>query len=402
MALATIAGAQLTAALKPQLALLVKDMRDQLDADTTLLEQWRARHAEALRDKRTATSWTEWSEDLLTQAAVGWLLTSVFVRFCEDNLLLGDTKVWIAGPTPLLRQRAVDAENAFYREHQDCSYREWLLQSFDALRDNPATQALVDEHAALHIIAPHSDAVQQLLAFWRQTDDTGELVWSFRDETLSTRFLGDLYQDLSDFAKKKYALLQTPEFVEEFILDQTLEPALKDRPLEGFKLIDPTCGSGHFLLGAFARLLDRWHRHAPALELRTRVNNALASVYGVDINPFAVAIAKFRLIVAAMKACDEKTLVNAPKFTLNLAAGDSLLFGPEQDGNEALDYGDIAFDKDAVVSGFTYSTEDTRVLRAFLTPGQYDAVVGNPPYWPVPDDGTTWSLSPGCVRSSFS
>ncbi|MBF6301580.1 BREX-2 system adenine-specific DNA-methyltransferase PglX [Nocardia amamiensis] len=385
MASATLTGARLTAALKPQLTLLVDDMRERLHADAHELENWRKTHREAVREKRTATSWTDWSEDQLTQAAVGWLLTSVFVRFCEDNLLLGDTAVWIGGPTPLLRQRAVDAENAFYREHQDCSYREWLEQSFDALRRNPATQALVDEHAALNIIAPSSDAVQKLLGFWRQTDDAGELVWSFRDESLSTRFLGDLYQDLSDFAKKKYALLQTPEFVEEFILDQTLEPALKDRPLEGFKLIDPTCGSGHFLLGAFARLMERWHRHAPGVELRARVDNALSSIYGVDLNPFAVAIAKFRLIVAAMKACEETSLVHAPKFTLNLVAGDSLLHGPEQDGKEAFDYGNAAFDKDAVVSGFTYSTEDARVLRRFLAPGQYDAVVGNPPYVTVND-----------------
>ncbi|USI91687.1 BREX-2 system adenine-specific DNA-methyltransferase PglX [Rhodococcus pyridinivorans] len=385
MALATIAGAQLTAALKPQLTLLVDDMRARLNADTQELENWRTTHREAVREQRTATSWTDWSEDQLTQAAVGWLLTSVFVRFCEDNLLLGDTAVWIAGPTTLLRQRAVDAENAFYREHQDCSYREWLEQSFDALRRNPATQALVDEHAALNIISPSSDAVQQLLGFWRRTDDAGELVWSFNDESLSTRFLGDLYQDLSDFAKKNYALLQTPEFVEEFILDQTLEPALKDRPLEGFKIIDPTCGSGHFLLGAFDRLVERWHRHAPGLELRTRVDNALASIYGVDLNPFAVAIAKFRLIVAAMKACNEPSLVHTPKFTLNLAAGDSLLHGPEQGGKRAFDFGDIAFDKDAAAAGFTYSTEDAKVLRRILAPGQYDAVVGNPPYITVSD-----------------
>ncbi|WP_129978050.1 BREX-2 system adenine-specific DNA-methyltransferase PglX [Rhodococcus sp. Q1] len=385
MALATIAGTQLTAALKPQLTLLVDDMRARLNADTHELENWRTTHREAVREQRTATSWTDWSEDQLTQAAVGWLLTSVFVRFCEDNLLLGDTAVWIAGPTSLLRQRAVDAENAFYREHQDCSYREWLEQSFDALRRNPATQALVDEHAALNIISPSSDAVQQLLGFWRRTNDAGELVWSFNDESLSTRFLGDLYQDLSDFAKKKYALLQTPEFVEEFILDQTLEPALKDRPLEGFKIIDPTCGSGHFLLGAFDRLVERWHRHAPGLELRTRVDNALASIYGVDLNPFAVAIAKFRLIVAAMKACGEPSLVHAPKFTLNLAAGDSLLHGPEQGGKAAFDFGDMTFDKDAVVSGFTYATEDAKVLRRILAPGQYDAVVGNPPYITVRD-----------------
>ncbi|MGV9747790.1 BREX-2 system adenine-specific DNA-methyltransferase PglX [Rhodococcus zopfii] len=385
MALATISGAALKDALKPQLTLLVDDMRTKLTSDASELERWRATHRQAVSEKRTAVSWTDWSEDQLTQAAVGWLLTSVFVRFCEDNLLLGDTAVWITHPDPMLRQRAVDAEQAFYRSDTNNSYREWLEQSFDALRKFPATQSLVDEHAALNIIAPTSDAVHEVLSFWRQVDDSGELVWTFRDPELSTRFLGDLYQDLSDFAKKKYALLQTPEFVEEFILDQTLEPALKDRPLEGFKVIDPTCGSGHFLLGAFARLVDRWHREAPGLDLRTRVDNALSSVYGVDLNPFAVAIAKFRLIVAALQACGETTLVNAPKFTLNLANGDSLLHGAEQGGATALDFGDLTFDKDAVVSGFAYSTEDVALLRTILAPEQYDVVVGNPPYIVVSD-----------------
>ena len=37
------------------------------------------------------------------------------------------------------------------------------------------------------------------------------------------------------------------------------------------------------------------------MEVRARVNKALESVYGVDVNPFAVAIATFRLIVAALK-----------------------------------------------------------------------------------------------------
>lgn len=385
MALATISGAALKDALKPQLTLLVDDMRTRLASDADELERWRATHRAAVAEKRTAVSWTDWSEDQLTQAAVGWLLTSVFVRFCEDNLLLGDTAVWITHPDPMLRQRAVDAEQAFYRSDSDNSYREWLEQSFDTLRSFPATQSLVDEHAALNIIAPSSDAVHQVLSFWRQVDDAGSLVWTFRDPELTTRFLGDLYQDLSDFAKKKYALLQTPEFVEEFILDQTLEPALKDRPLEGFKVIDPTCGSGHFLLGAFSRLVDRWHREAPGLDLRTRVDNALSSVYGVDLNPFAVAIAKFRLIVAALKACGDTTLVNAPKFSLNLANGDSLLHGAEQGGASALDFGDLSFDKDAVVSGFAYSTEDVAMLRKILAPEQYDVVVGNPPYITVSD-----------------
>ncbi|MET4049501.1 MULTISPECIES: BREX-2 system adenine-specific DNA-methyltransferase PglX [unclassified Rhodococcus (in: high G+C Gram-positive bacteria)] len=380
MTLATTAGPQLTAALKPQLALLVDDIRARLESNAEELGRWQATHRQAVAEQRTAGSWTDWSEDQITQAAVGWLLTSVFVRFCEDNLLLGDTAVWIAGPDRGLRQRAEDAENDFYRRNQDFSYREWLEVSFTALRDCPATQALVDDHAALNIASPTSDAVQQLLSFWRRTGDDGELIWSFADADLSTRFLGDLYQDLSEFAKKKYALLQTPEFVEEFILDRTLTPALKDRPLEGFKLIDPTCGSGHFLLGAFARLTERWHQEAPGLELRTRVDKALESIYGVDLNPFAVAVAKFRLIVAALQACRITNLIDAPKFTLNLTVGDSLLHGLEQDGKRAFDYGDIAYNKDAVAAGFTYLTEDAATLIKILAPQQYDVVLGNPPY----------------------
>ena len=143
----------------------------------------------------------------------------------------------------------------------------------------------------------------RLLDFWRDRADDGELVHDLTDASLSTRFLGDLYQDLSEHAKDTYALLQTPVFVEEFILDRTLEPALKERPLEGFRLIDPTCGSGHFLLGAFDRLLDRWHGTPPAWSVQARVQAALDAIHGVDLNPFAVAIARFRLTVAALQAC---------------------------------------------------------------------------------------------------
>lgn len=196
------------------------------------------------------------------------------------------------------------------------------------------------------------------------------------DSTLSTRFLGDLYQDLSQHAKDTYALLQTPEFVEEFILDRTLEPALQERPVEGFRMIDPTCGSGHFLLGVFARLLDRCHREAPAMEAQARVQKALDAVHGVDLNPFAVAIARFRLTVAALTACGLRWLADAPTFAFHLAVGDSLLHGTSRLGFEL----GMQYDADAVLSGFGYATEDLDALRELLQPGRYDVVVGNPPY----------------------
>jgi hypothetical protein len=71
------------------------------------------------------------------------------------------------------------------------------------------------------------DAAAEMLAFFQKFDaNTGNLVHDFTDPAWDTRFLGDLYQDLSEAARKKYALLQTPVFVEEFILDRTLgEPS---------------------------------------------------------------------------------------------------------------------------------------------------------------------------------
>ena len=164
--------------------------------------------------------------------------------------------------------------------------------------------------------------------FWRRVDpDSGVVVHDFSDPSHGTRFLGDLYQDLSESARKRYALLQTPEFVEEFILDRTLNPAIETFGYRVARLIDATAGSGHFLLGAFQRFLARWQREEPARNLPDLAQRALDAVYGVDINPFAVEISRFRLLIAALHACGIGLLRNAPDFRINVVAGDSLLHG---------------------------------------------------------------------------
>ena len=372
------AGTALTTALQRQVLLLEDDLRAELERHAEVRGAWQAEHRQALEKGRTAAAWQPWRDDRVTQAAVGWVLTTVFVRFAEDNALV--RPVWISGPEAG-RQEALDAELAFYRERSrsgDVTAVDWLLEAVQHLGSLPSTAALVDEHAALRLVQPSGDAAAALLAFWRQRDDEGRLVHDLTDRELDTRFLGDLYQDLSQHAKDTYALLQTPVFVEEFILDRTLEPALRERPLEGFTMIDPACGSGHFLLGAFQRLLDRWDRKAPGLEVQARVQEALNAVHGVDLNPFAVAIARFRLTVVALRECGLTSLEDAPAFRFHLAVGDSLLHGRDQLAFDGLD-------PDAGLSGFTYATEDLALLGEILQSGRYDVVVGNPPYITVRD-----------------
>ena len=56
---------------------------------------------------------------------------------------------------------------------------------------------------------------------------------------------------------RRYALLQTPEFVEEFDPRPHTGPGDREFGLREVRMIDPACGSGHFLLGGFDRLLRR-------------------------------------------------------------------------------------------------------------------------------------------------
>ncbi|NVM96157.1 BREX-2 system adenine-specific DNA-methyltransferase PglX [Arthrobacter wenxiniae] len=370
-------GKELTPKLQKLVLRVEDDLRTRLEDDSERKARWQAEHAAALKADRTSSAWVAWRDDRVTQAAVGWVLTTVFLRFCEDNALL--SKVWISGPGKR-RQEALDAENAYFRSNPENTWREWIVEGVNHLDSFPATRGLVDKHAALWQVSPSGVMAKEILDFWRATDESGVPAYDFQDEELSTRFLGDLYQDLSEYAKKTFALLQTPEFVEEFILDQTLSPALAERPLEGFKLIDPTCGSGHFLLGGFQRLLDAWSIKAPNLEIRQRVQKSLDGIHGVDLNPFAVAVARFRLTIAALQATGELDLERAPDFSFHLAAGDSLLHGHAQ-----REFQFEGFDADAEISGFAYATEDLEQLKRILRPGQYDLVVGNPPYITVKD-----------------
>jgi hypothetical protein len=360
----------LTTDLQRQVLLLEDDLRARLQADPEREASWKQEHQRALEKERTAASWVTWRDDRITQAAVAWVLTTVFIRFCEDDALV--SPVWITGPEHR-RQEALDAQLAYFRAHPEHTDREWLQSAIDYLAGLPATKALVESHSALYLASPSGDAVTRLLDFWRTRREDGTLVHDLHDPSLSTRFLGDLYQDLSQHAKETYALLQTPVFVEEFILDRTLKPALNERPLEGFKLIDPTCGSGHFLLGAFDRLLERWNRHAPGLETQARVQAALDAIHGVDLNPFAIAIAHFRLTVAALKASGLTSLEKSPAFSFHLAVGDSLIHGPDRDVLPGM------ADRTAYMP-FTYTTEDGPLLLSMLEEGIYDVVVGNPPY----------------------
>jgi hypothetical protein len=365
------------------------DLRQQCKDVPALDTRLKAQYKLAEDAGRTAFAYTVWRDGELTQSAVGWVLSCVFVRFLEDNDLLERTYLSGVGEN---REVADETRAAYFRENRAASDNDYLAHVMSEVGKLPGMADLMDaRHNALWNASISPDAAKAFIEFWRRIDPgTGKMAHEFTDPDWDTRFLGDLYQDLSESARKKFALLQTPDFVEEFILDRTLDPAINTFGLKVVRMIDPTCGSGHFLLGGFRRLLALWEKERPDLSDKERAVKALDGVYGVDINPFAVAIARFRLLLAAWRYCGVKRLRSAPDFKVNLAVGDSLLHGARFDaegkpytiGRESLFGGDELVFKDETAHNF--EVEDAKELHRILGQ-QYHAVVGNPPYITVKD-----------------
>jgi hypothetical protein len=335
-----------------------------------LQRQWQAEKAA----NRTADGFPAWQQRTLEQVGAAWVLSCVFVRTLEDRDLLARRR--LAGPG------ALDSEQLFFELAPSLTARDYLLIVFKEVSSLPGAEELLGpRHNPLWRLGPSAEVARALLGFFRQeqedADGKGTLLWHF--DGADTRFLGDLYQDLSEDVRKRFALLQTPDFVERFILEQTLEPAIAEFGLEIVRVIDPTCGSGHFLLGAFDRLLSHRQQSAPAVDVRDHALAALGQVYGVDVNPYAVAIARFRLTLAYLQRTGISKLAHAPKLPLNLVVADSLLHGGGK-GAELLLIEQDRPDIDRVAwqeSMFALDDEATgrKILRQ-----RYHAVVGNPPY----------------------
>ncbi|MGW7824288.1 BREX-2 system adenine-specific DNA-methyltransferase PglX [Streptomyces puniciscabiei] len=377
--------------LKQQVKAVETDLGKQVKALGDVGARLRAEYDQARKLGRTAATWNSWLDERVTQVAVAWVLGTVFVRFCEDNRLIPEP--YLTGADGDRRELAEARYDAYVETEENPTHRGWLEKAFEELGTGQAGRLLFDKrHNPLYQIPLSHDGARELVEFWRQRNEAGVLVHDFTDplnedgtEGWDTRFLGDLYQDLSEAARKTYALLQTPEFVEEFILDRTMNPAVREFGYEELKMIDPTCGSGHFVLGAFRRLVRLWAEGQPGRDVHEQVRAALDSVHGVDINPFAVAIARFRLLVAAMAASGVRTLEEAAKYEwpTHLAVGDSLIKARRSQQGNLFDGVDEGLADE--LAEFKYATEDVHEYPDILRPGRYHVVVGNPPYITVKD-----------------
>jgi hypothetical protein len=173
------------------------------------------------------------------------------------------------------------------------------------------------------------------------------------------------------------------------------------------RLLDPACGSGSFLLGAYQYLLD-WHTQwycahgpeqyargkAPALYQAAggewRLTTAekkrilLNNIYGVDIDPQAVEVTKLSLSLKVLEGESEQTLGSQlalfqeralPDLSRNIQCGNSLI-GPDYYEGRQLTLGLADEEERERVNAFNWQAAFPQVFMQ----GGFDAVIGNPPY----------------------
>jgi type I restriction-modification system DNA methylase subunit len=172
--------------------------------------------------------------------------------------------------------------------------------------------------------------------FWR--------LYSFND--LPVELISNIYEE---FLEKKPGVVYTPPYLVNFLLDEAMP--LRNEDTE-FKVLDPACGSGVFLVGAFRRLIYRWRKKnnwkKPKLSILKKL--LIENIYGSDKDIEAVNLTVFSLSLAL---CDELTPLEIW---------------------ENLEFDDLS--KENIFSDDFFNLI---IEKKFVT-GYFDLVIGNPPF----------------------
>lgn len=199
--------------------------------------------------------------------------------------------------------------------------------------------------------------------------------------------------------RKAGGVYYTPQYIVDYIVQNTVGKLVEGKtPKEVAKLsiVDPACGSGSFLIGAYQFLLE-WHKNyysengkpskgkkddvlTPEGNLTTAEKKRilLANIYGVDIDVNAVEVTKLSLLLKCMEGETEASIAQQqrlfnervlPTLDNNIKSGNSLIDTDYYDSQ-------IDFGEEKKIKPFNWQ----RAFPDVFKKGGFDAVIGNPPY----------------------
>jgi hypothetical protein len=228
--------------------------------------------------------------------------------------------------------------------HAGCKAGDLDVTAFNGRLFSPRHAPLIEQRRV-----PDTVAAEVLLALATERTPSGRRSISYHD--LGVEQLGSVYERVLEYEpvpsgrairlsrtsteRKATGSFYTPRSITEFLVRRTLAPLAEGKSADqilALRVVDPAMGSGAFLVAACRYLADqcelayvrdgRWFAgeigHGERGDLRRRI--AEACLFGVDLNPTAVQLARLSLWLTTMAGDRPLTFLDH-----HLAAGNSLL-----------------------------------------------------------------------------
>ena len=204
--------------------------------------------------------------------------------------------------------------------------------------------------------------------------------------------------------KKAGGVYYTPAYIVDYIVKNTVGKLCEGkapRQISKLRILDPACGSGSFLIGAYTYLLNHhrdWYvndgpqKHTKEiyqgpgglryLTTPEKKRILLNNIYGVDIDSQAVEVTKLSLLLRVLEGESEETIGKnlklfreraLPDLGDNIKCGNSLI-GPDFYQNQQMSL--LNEQARYRINVFDWNSEFPAIMKA----GGFDAVIGNPPY----------------------
>ncbi|MBT7790848.1 MAG: N-6 DNA methylase, partial [Calditrichaeota bacterium] len=173
----------------------------------------------------------------------------------------------------------------------------------------------------------------------------------FSFKHLPVEIISHIYQK---FVKSGKGVVYTPPILADLLLDMTMPYT---ELIGNERIIDPACGSGIFLVGAFKRLINIWRGKnkwaKPDVDILKKILNEC--IFGIELDENAIHLTAFSLSLAICDALQPEIIWDNLKF-------------------------DQLVDSNLIKADFFQELLDSRNGANTILNDKFDIVIGNPPF----------------------
>jgi predicted type IV restriction endonuclease len=351
------------------------------------LDKWRIELAKniALRNKNI-------TEDELNFVVQNTIDRIIFLRIAEDRQVerYGDLQDTIK-------------KGDYYKnllERFQIANQKYNSELFDFQKDAVSSKIIIDNKIVKNIVSELYYPICPYEFSVLSVEILGSAYEQFLGKQITLTKGGRAIIEEKPEVRKAGGVYYTPQYIVDYIVTNTIGKLIEHKTpkeVSEIKIVDPACGSGSFLIGAYQYLLS-WHKDfytekgklskgkknsplTPAGELTTveKKRILINNIYGVDLDSNAVEVSKLSLLLKCMEGETQETIEAQSKLLLherilptldnNIKSGNSLI---------DLDYYDnhIDFGEERKIKPFSWQKSFPDVFKK----GGFDCVIGNPPY----------------------